>query len=152
MKYRKYGEVYVLRLEIGEEIITQLQKFCVELEIESGKVNGIGVVRNAIISYFDLASMDYLHRELSGNMEMNLRSSDAFSLIDRIKFVAQLRIPGETFQIITTYVFELGGTRRIIIPDVKIGNIPVTSSSRKDYVTLKFDFAANDGQILPSAA
>ena len=70
MKYRKYGEAYVLRLEIGEEIITQLKKFCIELGIESGKVNGIGVVRNAIISYFDLASMEYLHRELIGNMEM----------------------------------------------------------------------------------
>ena len=70
MKYRKYGEIYVLRLEIGEEIITQIKKFCIELEIESGKVNGIGVVRNAIISYFDLASMEYLHRDLTGNMEM----------------------------------------------------------------------------------
>ena len=70
MKYRKYGEVYVLRLEIGEEIITQLKKFCIELVIESGKVNGIGVVRNAIISYFDLASMEYQHREIIANMEM----------------------------------------------------------------------------------
>ena len=70
MRYRKYGDVYVLRLEIGDEIITQLTKFCIELEIESGKVNGIGVVRNAIISYFDLASMEYLHREIIGNMEM----------------------------------------------------------------------------------
>jgi len=70
MKYRKYGDVYILRLEIGEEIITQLKKFCVELGIESGKVNGIGVVNSAKISYFDLASMDYLHKELTGNMEM----------------------------------------------------------------------------------
>ena len=95
---------------------------------------------------------DNIFTGVSGNMEMNLRSSDAFSLIDRIKYVAQHRIPGETFQIITTYVFPLGGTRRVILADVKIGNIPVTSSSRKDYVTLKFDFAADDGQILPSAA
>ena len=80
MKYRKYGETYVLRLEIGEEIITQLKKFCKGLEIESGKVNGIGVVRNAIISYFDLASMEYLHREFMGNMEMT-------SLMGNISFM-----------------------------------------------------------------
>ena len=58
----------------------QLKKFCIELGIESGKVNGIGVVRNAVISYFELASMEYLHREFMGNMEMT-------SLMGNISFM-----------------------------------------------------------------
>ena len=122
-----------------------------------------GVVKSIEIQY-DLESLsegylgglteekDNIFTGISGNMEMNLRSADAFSLTERVKFVAQNRVPGETFQIITTYNFPLGGTRRVVLPDVKIGNIPITTSSRKDYVTLKFDFAADDGQILPSAA
>ncbi len=95
---------------------------------------------------------DNIFTGISGNFETNLRSSDAFGLMDRIKFVAQMRVPGESFQIVTTYNFPVGGTRRVIIPDIKISNPNVSAPSRKDYVVLKFDFAANDGQILPSAA
>ena len=70
MEYRKFGETYVLRLEIGEEIITQIKKFCIKHGIGSGRVTDIGVVRRAKISYFNLASGDYLHREVSGNIEI----------------------------------------------------------------------------------
>lgn len=95
---------------------------------------------------------DNIFTGVSGNAEQLMRSADALSLLDRIKFVAQLRVPGESFQIVTTYRFEVGGTRRILIPDVKIANPNISASSRKDYVVFKYDFAANDGQILPSAA
>lgn len=95
---------------------------------------------------------DNIFTGISGNTEMHLRSSDAFSLLDRIKFAAQQRTPGESFQIVTTYRFPVGGTRRVVIPDIKIANPNIASASRKDYVVLKFDFAADDGQILPAAA
>lgn len=95
---------------------------------------------------------DNIYTGCSGNAEMNLRSADAFSLRDRIKLVAQNRIPGESFQIVATYNFPLGGVRRVVIPDVKISNINVSSPSRKDYVTFKFDYAADDYNTLPSAA
>jgi hypothetical protein len=95
---------------------------------------------------------DNIFTGISGNLEQNLRTADAFSLADRIKLVAQLRIPGEEFQLVSTYNFPLGGTRRFVLADVKISNINISSPSRKDYVNMKFDFAADDGQLLPSAA
>ena len=70
MEYRKFGENYMLRLEIGEEIITQLKEFCVAHEIGSGKVTGIGVVRRAKLSYFDVELGDYQHREISEYLEL----------------------------------------------------------------------------------
>lgn len=95
---------------------------------------------------------DNIYTGTSGNLEINLRSADAFSLRDRIKFVAQNRIPGETFQIVATYNFPLGGVRRVVIPDVKMSNINVSAPSRKDYVTFKADYAGDDYTTLPSAA
>jgi hypothetical protein len=70
MEYQKLGQTYVLRLEVGEEIISRLTDFCKQQRIEAGKVTGIGVARRAKISYFDLESGDYRHRELTGNMEI----------------------------------------------------------------------------------
>jgi len=71
MDIKKFGNKYVLRLEIGEEIIVKLIEFCRERKIVSGKVSGIGVLRDPVISYFELSSGEYRHRDLSGNYEMN---------------------------------------------------------------------------------
>jgi hypothetical protein len=95
---------------------------------------------------------DMIFTGVSGNMEMNLRSADAYSLMDRIKLVAQRRIPGEQFNIVITYRFPTGGARRVVISNVQFGNPNVSAPSRKDYVVFKFDFAADDLQILPAVA
>ena len=70
MKFKKLGDYYVLRLEVGEEIIGEIKRFCLAQGIGSGKVTGIGVLRKAKISYFDLELLDYKHREISDYMEM----------------------------------------------------------------------------------
>jgi hypothetical protein len=95
---------------------------------------------------------DNIFTGISGNMEMNLRSADAFAFADRVKLASQLRTPGEEFLLVSTYNFPEGGVRRFNLPDVKLSNINIGTPSRKDYVNMKFDFAADDGLILPSAA
>ena len=70
MEFRKYGERYMLRLEVGEEIIGTIKEFCKQQAIGSGKVTGIGVLRKAQISYYDLALRDYHHREISEYVEL----------------------------------------------------------------------------------
>jgi hypothetical protein len=95
---------------------------------------------------------DNIFTGISGNLEMNLRTADVLSFVDRVKLASQLRTPGESFQLVFTYNFPLGGTRRVVLADVKISNPNVSSPSRKDYVNFKFDLASDDAQILPSAA
>lgn len=87
---------------------------------------------------------DNVYTGTSGSLSMHLRSADAFSLRDRIKFAAQNRTPGETFQIVATYVFPIGGTKRVVIPDVKFSNLKVNVASRKDYAEFTADFAGDD--------
>lgn len=70
MEFRKYGERYMLRLEVGEEIIETIKEFCTQQGIGSGKVTGIGVLRKVQISYYDLALGDFHHREISEYVEL----------------------------------------------------------------------------------
>ena len=70
MEFRKFGERYLLRLEVGEEIIGIIKDFCMKQGIGSGQVSGIGVLRKARISYFDLALRDYHHRDISDYVEL----------------------------------------------------------------------------------
>ena len=117
MEFRKLGEIFILRLEIGEEIITQLKEFCLENKIQSGKVIGIGVVRRAIISYFDLPSGEYLHQELSGNMEIT-------SLLGNISIMEgkpfphlHITLADDKFQILGGHLSEgvIGVTGEIVV-------------------------------------
>lgn len=95
---------------------------------------------------------DMIYTGCSGNMELNIRTSDVFGMQDRIKLVAQLRLPGEQFNMIATYTTPVGLVTRIVFSRVQFGNPNFGTPSRKDYVIWKFDFAAEDRQILPAAA
>jgi predicted DNA-binding protein with PD1-like motif len=70
MQFKKYGERYLLRLEVGEEIIETIKEFCTQRRIGSGKMTGIGVLRKAQISYYDLALRDFHHREIFEYVEL----------------------------------------------------------------------------------
>jgi len=93
---------------------------------------------------------DNIFTGVSGNIEALARSADVFNMKDRIKLASQNRLPGEKFDLVFTFTFELGGTRRVLVSDAKISNFAISNSSRKDYVTFKFDFAADDSLTLPS--
>ena len=70
MKFKQYGRRYIVRLDVGEEVITTLKQFCIDNGIESGSVMGIGAIRNVRISYFDMAKRDYLDKEISEDLEL----------------------------------------------------------------------------------
>ena len=70
MKYRNSGDEFVLRLDPGEEVISEIRRFCEEKDIEAGKVSGIGVLSGATLSYFDPQQGEFHHREISDYMEM----------------------------------------------------------------------------------
>lgn len=91
---------------------------------------------------------DAVFSGVSGNIEFQSGSAAVMSLIERIKVKQQARTAGGTvFNIIGTFRFD-DGTRRVIVSDVSFGALPITVSSRKDYVKFKLDFTAPDCTFL----
>lgn len=91
---------------------------------------------------------DAIFTGVSGNIEFQSGSAAVMSLIERIKVKQQARTAGGiVFNVIGTFRFS-DGTRRVIIPDVAFGALPITVSSRKDYVKFKVDFTADDCSFL----
>ena len=70
MEFRDFGNRYIVRLDPGEEIIRSLVEFCSENKIESGRVMGIGAIRQTRIGYINLESKDYIFREFLGDYEL----------------------------------------------------------------------------------
>lgn len=91
---------------------------------------------------------DDIFKGVSGKIEFHIRKATVLDLIKRMNDVSKRRLPGEQFEIVSTLTFPDGARRRILVADAKFGAIPVSMPSRDDYVSVTFDYAADDGEIL----
>ena len=91
---------------------------------------------------------DDIFKGVSGKLEFHVRQAEFLDLIGRMNEKTKRRLPGEQFEIVSTLTFPNGDRRRIIIPDAKFGAIPISAPSRDDYVSVTFDYAADDGRII----
>ena len=60
MDYRRFGNTYLVRMDVGEEIIEQLKSLCRSENIRLAQVDAIGAVRQAIIGVYNLEEQAYL--------------------------------------------------------------------------------------------
>ncbi|MDO4534556.1 MAG: DNA-binding protein [Clostridium perfringens] len=70
MKYTKRGNIYVVRLEKGENIIESLREFAKINNIKAAMVNGIGAVTDAKIGIFDIETKKYNETIFKDNYEI----------------------------------------------------------------------------------
>jgi len=70
MKYRSFGDIFILRFETGEEIISSLLEFCEKENIKAGAVSAIGAAKDIKIAVFDVSTKKYSKTELKENHEI----------------------------------------------------------------------------------
>ena len=76
MDYRKFGNTYMLRIDVGEEIIESLKEMCAREGIRLAQVSAIGAADRAAVGVYDLAEQRYHQENLEGFMEIaNLSGS-----------------------------------------------------------------------------
>ena len=70
MKFKKTDNGFIVRCDIGEEVISTLTGFAEEQGISSGSVTGIGVLKDVVLGYYDEQGKEYLKKLFSGNFEL----------------------------------------------------------------------------------
>ena len=70
MQYRKSGNIWTVRLDLGEDIIAQLKKLCEDEGIRLGRVEAIGATDRAVIGVYDLEKKEYYPEEINEFMEI----------------------------------------------------------------------------------
>ena len=70
MKYRQHGNTWIVRLDLGEDIIAQLKKLCADEGIGLGRVEAIGAADRAVIGVYDLEKKEYYPEEINEFMEI----------------------------------------------------------------------------------
>ena len=76
MEYRHFGDTYMVRIDVGEEILQSLKDLCEKEGIRLAQVSAIGAVDRAAVGVYDLAEQKYHEENLEGFMEIaNLSGS-----------------------------------------------------------------------------
>jgi len=70
MQYRSSGDTYLIRMDIGEEIMQSLLTLCEKEDICLAQVNAIGAADHAVIGVYDLQEQAYHREKLEGFMEI----------------------------------------------------------------------------------
>ena len=70
MEYKQFGSTYMVRIDLGEDIVGSLKKLCEEEHIRLGRVEAIGATDHAVIGVYDLAKKEYYPEQIDEFMEI----------------------------------------------------------------------------------
>ncbi len=69
-EYKKFDNIYAIRLVKGSEIISSLKEFCEENKITAGTIQGIGALSSLTLGYFNPEKKEYKEKTIRGSIEM----------------------------------------------------------------------------------
>ena len=70
MEYKKFGDTYLVRMDLDEEIMGSLKTLCQRENIHLAHVEALGAGNHAVIGVYDLKEQAYHQEELNGFMEI----------------------------------------------------------------------------------
>lgn len=70
MRYKKIDNVYVIRLDIGDEIVSTIMTFAEKKGINLANITGIGATNNFEIGCFNTGTKHYEKKEYQGAYEI----------------------------------------------------------------------------------
>lgn len=70
MQYKQFGNTYMVRIDLNEDIIESLKKLCVEAHIRLGHVEAIGAADHAVLGVYDLKKKEYYPEKIDEFMEI----------------------------------------------------------------------------------
>lgn len=70
MKYKKFENHYVIRIEKGEEVLSKLKELCKIENIRLGSISGIGAANKVEIGLFNTETKEYKTTVMEGMYEV----------------------------------------------------------------------------------
>ena len=70
MEYQKFGDTYIVRMDPGEEILTQLKVFAEQEGVKLASVTALGAVKDFTVGVFDTGAKVYKSNRFQGVYEI----------------------------------------------------------------------------------
>jgi predicted DNA-binding protein with PD1-like motif len=70
MYFKKCGNVYAVRLSVGEDVLTALNELCQKEDIKFAHVEGLGAVSKATVGFYSKSDKKYFSKTFDEPMEI----------------------------------------------------------------------------------
>lgn len=129
MEYKKVGSSFLIRLEMGEEVIGKLEEFCGKEGIRSGHFSGIGGLETLELAYYDIRDRKY-HPRKFGRPPYELLSlkGNVSTFEGRIKVHAHVVVGDKDFKTFGGHLNE-----GVVLPTCEIIFHPFEGEIRRKY-------------------
>ena len=125
MQYKKFDNVYALRLDRGEEIIEQIKNFAKSENVKIAKIEGIGATDDITIGIYDLEKKEYTKKNFKGLWEIASLSGNITTMNDEPYLHLHICCSNKNGEIVAGHLNDakIGVTGEIFITsfDGKIG-------------------------------
>jgi predicted DNA-binding protein with PD1-like motif len=100
MRYKKFVDTYVIRLETGEEVIESLKRFVEKEKIRGAFFSGLGAVNDVSLGYFDFERKEYEKKVFEQDFEVTSLVGDVSFLDEKIIIHTHVTLADKDFKII----------------------------------------------------
>ncbi|HET6204430.1 MAG TPA: PPC domain-containing DNA-binding protein [Planctomycetota bacterium] len=121
MKARSlFGDRWLLRLDLGEEIGATLNRFLEENRIRCGSVQGIGALRDLELGFIDTAKKTYVRKSFPEEMELLSLTGNASLKEGRSFLHAHVVASNREFRVVGGHFFsgKVSGTAEVFVTSV----------------------------------
>ena len=120
MKFKKFGSKWVVSINIGEEVVETLKKFCEDNKIKLGTINGIGAVKKATIGFYNLETKKYYPKELNGDYEITCLSGNISTMDGEVYLHLHINLADSTYNTFGGHLNSavIGGVGEFIIEEI----------------------------------
>jgi len=106
MRSFRKGNVYILILERGEEIVGSVVDFCREKGIKGASVNGIGAISDVTLGYFDVNEKEYKKKGFNNSYELVNLNGNITMKDDKTIFHPHVALGGKDYNLIGGHLFK----------------------------------------------
>jgi len=107
MEFQQIDNSYIVYVEKGEKVMDTLTNFCINHNIYSGQISGIGAVENVDMGIYDIKAKEYHHKLFDNIHELTSFQSN-ITLKDNQPFIhAHITIGDHNMQVFGGHLFEM---------------------------------------------
>lgn len=120
MKFKKFRNKWVVRIDKGEEVIETLKQFCKENKIKLGSISGIGAADKITVGLFNTKSKQYQSQELTGDYEITNLSGNISTMNGEIYLHLHIGLSDSKYNAYGGHLTSavISGTGEIIIEEI----------------------------------
>ena len=121
MQFQKIDNSYIVHVEKGEKVMDTLTQFCIDSNITSGQLSGIGAVKNVDIGAYNITSKEYIHKIFDSILEL-LSFQGNVAIKDDEPFIhAHITLGNHDMEVSGGHLFEMevAAVGEFIIHDFK---------------------------------